>query len=259
MPVSTDPSLDNIFDVAGKVVLISGASSGLGAEMARCMVERGAHVILTARRVDRIEEIAADLGSATAIGCDLTDDVQRARLVEEALDFNGRIDVLINSAAAANIQPAEDENVDTFRQIVDVNLVALYGLCHGVGRIMLGHGSGSIINVASIYGIVGSGQIPQASYSASKGAVVNLTRELAAQWARRGVRVNAIAPAYFESELTARMWRNEASLAWMRRNTPMGRAARLREFHGPLVFLASSASSYVTGVTLPVDGGWTAV
>jgi NAD(P)-dependent dehydrogenase (short-subunit alcohol dehydrogenase family) len=116
-----------------------------------------------------------------------------------------------------------------------------------------------VVNVASVLGLVGAGQVPQASYAASKGAVVNLTRELAAQWARRGVRVNALAPAWFESEMTRDMFGDERSLAWIRKRTPMGRAGREQELVGPLLFLASDASSYVTGHTLVVDGGWTIV
>jgi NAD(P)-dependent dehydrogenase (short-subunit alcohol dehydrogenase family) len=123
---------------------------------------------------------------------------------------------------------------------------------------MLAAGSGSVVNVASILGLVASGQIPQASYAASKGAVVNLTRELAVQWARRGVRVNAIAPGWFLSEMTEEMFGDEASQRWIARNTPMGRSGTEDELDGALLFLASDASSYVTGQTVAVDGGWTA-
>jgi NAD(P)-dependent dehydrogenase (short-subunit alcohol dehydrogenase family) len=118
---------------------------------------------------------------------------------------------------------------------------------------------GSIVNVASVLGLVGAGQIPQASYAASKGAVVNLTRELAAQWARRGLRVNAVAPAWFASKMTDDMFGDEGSMVWVRQRTPMGRPGAEHELVGPVLFLASDASSYVTGHTLPVDGGWTAI
>jgi NAD(P)-dependent dehydrogenase (short-subunit alcohol dehydrogenase family) len=124
---------------------------------------------------------------------------------------------------------------------------------------MLAAGRGAIVNVASILGLVGVGQIPQASYAASKGGVVNLTRELAAQWARRGVRVNALAPAWFPTEMTEALFADEASRKWVRTRTPMGRAGRVEELVGPALFLASDASSYVTGHTLVVDGGWTAI
>jgi NAD(P)-dependent dehydrogenase (short-subunit alcohol dehydrogenase family) len=124
---------------------------------------------------------------------------------------------------------------------------------------MLEAGRGSIVNVASILGLLGTGQIPQASYAASKGGLINLTRELAAQWARRGVRVNALAPAWFESEMTGDMFRDERSRRWIRNRTPMGRPGEAREMIGPLLFLVSDAASYVTGQVLPVDGGWTIV
>jgi len=134
--------------------------------------------------------------------------------------------------------------------------VAIYNLA---GEVTLEAGSGSIINVASIFGMVGSGSIPQAGYVASKGAVVNMTRELAAQWARRGVRVNAIAPGFFMSEMTEEMFSDERSMAWIRRKTPAGRPGEVEELAGAVIFLASDASSYVVGQTIAVDGGWTAI
>jgi NAD(P)-dependent dehydrogenase (short-subunit alcohol dehydrogenase family) len=140
-----------------------------------------------------------------------------------------------------------------------VNLTGAFLCAQGCGRAMLAAGSGSIVNVASVLGLVGVGQIPQASYAASKGGLVSLTRELAAQWARRGVRVNALAPAWFASEMTDDMFRDERSMRWVHGRTPMGRPGEPRELIGPLLFLASDASSYVTGQVLAVDGGWTTV
>jgi NAD(P)-dependent dehydrogenase (short-subunit alcohol dehydrogenase family) len=181
------------------------------------------------------------------------------RLVATTLDRHGRIDVLVNNAGIAGAVSAEDEPMEHFRAVLEVNLMSKFALTQLVARAMLRQGRGSVINVASVLGLVASGQIPQASYSASKGGLVHLTRELAAQWARRGVRVNAIAPGWFPSEMTESMFADERALRWMRRNTPMGRTGELRELDGVLLFLASDASSYVTGQAIAVDGGWVAV
>ncbi|MGB2757813.1 MAG: SDR family oxidoreductase, partial [Acidimicrobiia bacterium] len=144
--------------------------------------------------------------------------------------------------------------------ILELNLVAPYDLSRFAAPIMIEHGGGSIVNIASLWGLIGIGKIPDASYAASKGGLVNLTRELAAQWANRGVRVNAIAPGWFRSEMTqATMFDDERGRSWVNRMTPMARAGKEHELDGALLLLASDASSFVTGITLPVDGGWTAV
>ena len=233
--------MDPLFDVAGRVAVVTGASSGIGAGMARCLAERGATVVLAARREKLITELAAELPGASAEVCDVSDPAQCARLVERTVTAHGRIDVLVNNAGSYAIGPAQDEDVDTFASVLNTNLVSVFALCRAAARHMLDtEDGGSIVNVASIFGLVGSGQIPQASYSASKAGVVNLTRELAAQWARRGVRVNAIAPAFFDTEMTTALFGDEKAMRWMRRTTPMGRAGELSELHGALVFLALS-------------------
>ena len=155
----------------------------------------------------------------------------------------GKIDVVVNNAGIGDPMPAEHESLDNFRRTVAVNLTGTFALCQAAGRHMLAAGHGSIVNIASILGLVGAGQIPQTSYSPSKGAVVQLTRELAAQWARKGVRVNAIAPGWFESEMTAEMFADERSMQWVRRKTPMGRPGIEGELDGVLLFLASDAST----------------
>ena len=152
----------------------------------------------------------------------------------------------------------EEEPPDHFRRVIDVNLNALFRLSQLAAVPMLERGSGSIINIASMYGLVAGAPVPQASYCASKGAVVNLTRELGAQWARRGVRVNAIAPGFFPSEMAAEMIEGEGSSKFLRRNTPVGRPGDPHELDGALLLLASDASTYMAGQTIAVDGGWTA-
>ena len=180
-------------------------------------------------------------------------------LAAAAVDRFGRVDVLVANAGIADPRPAEQEPLQVWERVVGVNLTGVFLTNQRFGALMLERGAGSIVNIASVLGVVGAGQIPQASYTASKGGVVNLTRELAAQWARRGVRVNAIGPGWFESEMTEEMFASDQGVRWIRRKTPMGRPGRGEELAGPVVFLASDASSYVTGQTLLVDGGWTVI
>ena len=249
----------DLFRLDGKVALVTGASSGLGDRFARVLHEAGARVVVAARRADRLEALAAELDGIVALPLDVTDDEQVGAVVDEVVSSLGAIDVLVNNAGIGTPMPAEDEPLDHFRQVVEVNLTGLFHVTQRCGRAMLAGGRGGVVvNIASILGLVASAPITQASYAASKGAVVNLTRELAVQWARRGVRVNAIAPGWFPSEMTAEMFDDESSLTFVRRNAPMARAGKPDELDGPLLFLASEASSYVTGHTLVVDGGWTA-
>jgi NAD(P)-dependent dehydrogenase (short-subunit alcohol dehydrogenase family) len=250
-----------VFDVEGRVAVVTGASSGLGARFARVLSERGARVVLAARREDRIAELATELGEerALAVPTDVSDEASLRALIAAAAGRFGRVDVLVNNAGISKSLPALEESNDDFRRVVEVNLVGLFAACREAARVMVEQGSGSIVNVASALGLVGVGRIPQASYAASKGGVVNLTRELAAQWARRGVRVNAVAPGWFRSEMTETMFSDERSMRFIERTVPMGRPGTESELDGVLLFLASDASSYVTGQTLVVDGGWTAV
>ncbi|MDX1650389.1 MAG: SDR family oxidoreductase, partial [Myxococcota bacterium] len=181
------------------------------------------------------------------------------RLVAETTARLGPAEILVNNAGFTTVVPAESQSLADWRGHLDVNLTGAFLCAQRFGRGMLEAGRGVIVNVASVLGLVASGQIKQAAYAASKGGMVNLTRELAAQWARRGVRVNAIAPGWFPTEMTDEMFDDERSLRWMRSRTPMGRGGELDELVGPLLFLASDASSFVTGQVLVVDGGWTAV
>lgn len=248
----------DMFRLDGKVALVTGASSGLGERFARVLHAAGATVVVAARRLDRLEALAESLGErAVAVECDVTDDAQRQTLVAEAHGLEARIDILVNNAGATNTVAAEDETLENFRAIVEVNLTAQFGLAQLVGRHMIGQGHGSIVNVASVLGLVASAPIKQASYVASKHGVVGLTRELGAEWARKGVRVNAIAPGWFPSELTGDMFTDDSSISFIERNAPIARAGRADELAGALLFLASDASTYVVGQTLAVDGGWT--
>jgi NAD(P)-dependent dehydrogenase (short-subunit alcohol dehydrogenase family) len=255
--------LDELFGLDGRVAVVTGASSGLGVGFARALAGAGANLVLAARREERLQALAVELEAGgtevLAIACDVTEPEQVEHMKNACLERFGRVDVLVNNAGTTEIGPAELETPESFLRVMNVNLNGAFFCAQRFGRVMLEAGSGSIINIASIFGLVGSGSIPQASYVASKGALVNLTRELGAQWARRGVRVNAIAPAFFPSEMTDEMFDDERSMSWLRRKTPAGRPGAVRELDGALVFLASDASTYVVGQILAVDGGWTAI
>jgi NAD(P)-dependent dehydrogenase (short-subunit alcohol dehydrogenase family) len=250
----------SLFSLDGTTSIVTGASSGIGLGLTVSLAEAGSTVYAVARRADRLAELAERDVRIRPIVADLSREEDRQKMVAEVLRQSGRVDVLVNNAGISNITPAVEESTADFEAVLGVNLVAVFGLCRDVGRQMLAQeGGGSIINVASIVGLVGLGRMPQAGYAASKGAVVNLTRELAAQWARKGVRVNAIAPGWFDTELTAELFETDKGTDWVNRLTPMGRAGRIEELCGPVLLLASQAGSYVTGAIIPVDGGWTAV
>jgi len=248
------------FRLDGKVVLLTGASSGLGKRMAHVLAGAGAQVAVAARRVERLEALAAEVGDAVVpFACDVSNDDHLARLLAETTERLGPVDVLVNNAGIGNPVAAEDEPTEQFREIVGVNLNAVFVLSQLVGRQMIERGTGVMVNVASVLGLVASGQIPQASYVAAKHGVVGLTKELAVQWARRGVRVNAIAPGWFPSEMTTGLLDTEQGMQWVRKRTPLGRAGHEHELDGAVLYLASDASSYMTGQVLYIDGGWTVV
>jgi NAD(P)-dependent dehydrogenase (short-subunit alcohol dehydrogenase family) len=253
-----DFSPADLFRLDGRVAVVTGASSGLGARFAGLLTAAGARVVLAARREERLAEVARELPGSLPVVCDITDDAAVDRLVAAALKEFGQIDVLVNNAGIADPYPSEEEPIDEFREVLALNLTAQFVVAQRVGRHMLQRGKGSIINIASVLGLVGGGLRALPGYAAAKGGLVNLTRQLCSEWARRGVRVNALAPGYFESELTAPIFANEKAVERISRMTPIGRPGQAHELDGPLLFLASDASSYVTGHILAVDGGWLA-
>ncbi|KZF03035.1 MULTISPECIES: SDR family NAD(P)-dependent oxidoreductase [unclassified Rhodococcus (in: high G+C Gram-positive bacteria)] len=248
----------DMFSLTGRVAVVTGASSGLGLGFARALAAAGATVYAAARRLDRLEALSAEIPAIVPVRCDVTDDGDRKALVDRCFEESGRLDVLINNAGKPGPPNAEDETLDGFQSILDVNLVAGFHLAtYAVSKIPSGTAT-SIINISSVIGLVSTAPIGGASYAASKAGTLGLTRELAGQWGRRGVRVNAVVPGWFDTEMTDGLFTNDKSAGWVRRNTMLGRGGVDGEIDGAVLFLASDASSYMTGQTLVVDGGWTA-
>lgn len=248
----------DLFRLDDRTALVTGATSGLGARFARVLAGAGALVYAAGRRAERLEALAKEDGRIRALPFDVTDRPGAERAVGAVEEEQGGLDILVNCAGVMASAPAEDQPLDDFRWVLEVNLVGLFSMTQLAARTMLQRGEGSIVNISSMFGLVAAAPLRNAAYCASKGAVTNLTRELAVQWARRGVRVNAIAPGFFPSEMSDDMFADEKSMAWLRSNSPMARPGAADELDGALLFLASPASNYVTGHTLTVDGGWTA-
>jgi NAD(P)-dependent dehydrogenase (short-subunit alcohol dehydrogenase family) len=241
----------------GRVALVTGASVGLGARFARVLHQAGAHVVVTARRGDLLDELARERGERIeAMTGDITDARHRQALAER-LQAHGRLDVLVNNAGICDDGAIEEQSLEALRSVVEVNLISVMDMCRVMAPLLLASPGASVINIASIYGVVAS-RGPMAAYNATKGAVVNLTRQLAAQWGGRGIRVNALAPGYFPSEMTGFLADPDFAQS-IRQRTLLARTPALHEIDGPLLFLATDASSYMTGHVLVVDGGWTAV
>jgi NAD(P)-dependent dehydrogenase (short-subunit alcohol dehydrogenase family) len=252
MPAELDP----LFRLDGQVAIVTGASRGLGERFVRVLRAAGAEVVAGGRDSDALERLAAETG-ATAEPGDVRDDAHLQRLVDHALERHGRLDIAVPNAGVADVVPFEDQDLGELRDMIAINLVSVMALSQLAARAMLERGGGVIVNVASILGLVASGDTQMAGYAAAKAGVIGVTRDLAAEWGRRGIRVNALCPGYFPTDMTDGLT-HPGAIKRIERRTLLGRVPRLEELDGALLFLASDASSYMTGQTLVIDGGWTA-
>jgi NAD(P)-dependent dehydrogenase (short-subunit alcohol dehydrogenase family) len=240
----------------GHVVIITGASSGLGAQLARAIGDAGGIPVLAARRADRLAALTDEIPGADAVTCDVTDEADRERLIEGVVERHGTLDGLINNAGAGATAPALRTSPETFARVLDLNLVAPFALSCLAAQRMRNGGGKSIVNIASVMGLRSIGQIPDAAYIASKAGIIGLTRELASQWGRYGIRVNAVAPGFFATEMNSELGEDPEQFPdFLLSRTPLGRGGRAGELNDAVLFLLGAGSSFVTGTVLSVDGG----
>lgn len=255
--------LTTLHRLDGKAAVVTGASYGLGVLFAEVLAAAGADVVITARSLDKLGDtkalVEAAGGRCVAVAGDVTEYADCQRVADEAMAAFGRVDVLVNNAGWADDRLIRTEHVepDVFEKMVKTDLVGLFFMTRACAPHMLRGGGGSIINLSSIFGMAGS-ENRTAGYFAAKGGVNQLTRLLACEWGDRNLRVNALAPNFFMSEMTRHLLEDSGMADWMRSRTPMRRLGELDELVGPFLFLASDASSFVTGLVLTVDGGWSA-
>ncbi len=255
--------MDNLFDLTGKVALVTGASSGLGIQLATALAKQGADLAIVARRVEKLEQVKKDIEAlgarCIALRCDVLNNDDIAATVQAVKDHYDKIDILVNNAGIGYAAPAEEQTDEEWRKMIDTNLSSLYFFSREVGKHMIERSYGKIINLGSIHSTVAMSGLPLTAYCSAKGGVEMLTKSLAAEWAKHGITVNAIGPAYFESEMTQDALSQEGFLDLVKLYCPMGRIGRSGELDGAVVYFASDASSYTTGQLLTIDGGWTTI
>ena len=255
------PSLFSQFDLTGKAAIVTGASRGLGVSFARGLVKAGCDLIVAARDMDQLREVALNLEPHGRRVVPVQADIRRQQDVESMVQRSvmefGKVDILINNAGISAVADAEAMTRDQWQSVIDTNLTALFFCAQCAARQMLRQGSGKIINIASMYGISASSYVSQASYVTSKAGVLGLTRELAVEWAPRGLQVVALAPGFFRSDQTIWAFEQNQELGQkLLAKVPMGRMGKLEELEGTIVYLASPASDYMTGQALILDGGF---
>ncbi|MDR1511903.1 MAG: SDR family oxidoreductase [Propionibacteriaceae bacterium] len=254
----------DLFNLTGKVALVTGASSGLGVQFAKALAGQGANVAIVARRLERLEatkqEIADEFGvDVLALSCDVLDVERIKEVVAAVKERFGRVDILVNNAGTARAAAADEQSDEDWKAVIDTNLNAVYYVAREVGKVMKEQQYGKIINIGSIHSAVAMRGLAISGYCASKGGVLMLTKELANEWAPHGITVNAIGPAYFPSEMTDDVIHDEEFLKLIQLRCPMGRPGKPGELDGALIYFASDASTYTTGQILWIDGGWTAI
>ncbi|MDP2217121.1 MAG: glucose 1-dehydrogenase [Methanolobus sp.] len=253
----------NLFDLTGKVAIVTGASSGLGVQFAKALANAGANITIAARRIEKLEALKRELEEigvkCLAVKCDVLIEDDVINVVERTVEEFGKLDILVNNAGTSSFAPAEDMTGEEWDKVLDTNLRGVFFFAKHAARKMKERNYGRIINIASMYGVIGNTQYPVSSYHASKGGEVNLTRALAGEWAQYGITVNAIGPGFFESEMTKDLISDDEFQNFIRSRCPMKRIGRPGEMDGLLIYLASDNSSYLTGQHICVDGGWAAV
>ena len=252
-----------MFNLKGRVVVVSGASSGLGAQMAKGYAKQGADLVITARRIERLEKLAEEIRQmgvkCLPIKCDVTnvEDVNNA--AKKAEEEFGKVDVLVNCAGSAKNNGVLNMTDEEWQFTIDTDLTSVSYVTRAFANIMKKNNYGRIINIASMYGLVGNSAMDTVAYHSSKGGVVNFTRAVAAELAKYNITCNAICPGYFATELTEDTLKTEEFTNYMKATVPLGRYGKEGELNAGAIFLASDEASYVTGVILPIDGGYTAV
>ncbi len=250
-----------MYDLTGKSAIVTGVSRGLGVSFARGLTKAGSDLTVAARNFEMLQEVAEDLRNfghmVLPLQVDVTNEEDVDEMVAKTLSTHGKIDILVNNAGISAVADAESMTPEQWQSVIDTNVTGLFLCAQRVGRRMLEQGYGKIINIASMYGISGSSYVSQASYVASKSAVLGLTRELAVEWAPRGLHVTALAPGFFRSDQTIWAFEEDKELGKkLMAKIPMGRMGKLEELEGTIVYLASSASDYMNGQSLILDGGF---
>ncbi|WLR99860.1 SDR family oxidoreductase [Shinella sumterensis] len=245
-----------LFDLTGKRALVTGSSQGIGLALARGLAAAGADVVLNGRDETKLAAAAGEIGASHRLAFDVTDHAAVRDAIDAFEAKVGAIDILVNNAGMQHRAPLEDFPADAFERLLKTNIASVFNVGQAVARHMIARGTGKIINIASVQAALARPGI--APYTATKGAVGNLTKGMATDWARYGLQCNAIAPGYFETPLNAALVADETFSAWLEKRTPAGRWGKVEELVGACIFLASNASSFVNGHTLYVDGGITA-
>ena len=256
--------MKNYFDLKGQVAVVTGASTGLGLQMAKAFANQGANLVLLARRMNLLEQNAADISREFGVevlpfACDITDTEMVKSAVKATMERFGRVDILVNNAGTGAVAPAEEITDEQFKHELDIDLFGTYVCAREFGKEMIKAGYGRVINIASMYGLVGNMIAGSSPYHAAKGGVVNLTRALAAEWGKYGITVNSICPGYFYTDLTTATLDSDYFQAIAKRSIPLERYGRTGELDTCALFLASPSSTYVNGQNIAVDGGYTCI
>ncbi len=255
--------MNTLFDLTGKVAIVTGASSGLGVQFAKALATQGADIVIVARRMEKLQAVQKEIEGmgrkCLAVQCDVNKEAEIKSAVEQTIKEFGKIDILVNNAGVSAIAPAESMTEEQWDSVLNTNLKSVFLFSKNVAPQMIKQKYGKIISTSSMFGLVGNTAFTVCNYHASKSGVIGLTKALAAEWAKHNITVNAIGPGFFESEMTAAAIHTPEFEGYVKMSCPMQRTGKTGELDGALIYLASDASSYITGQILAVDGGWTAV